>query len=140
MEAVASASSIIAVVQVAGSVAKLCGGYILDVKDARRDIERLQQKTATLRDVVERLAEIGGQTKAKVISLPAHVMISVRQCLEDLQKLQDRLQPKARHKAMSKVGWRALKWPLSKNDVNEEVQRLESYVTIFNTALQLVHL
>ena len=28
-------ASIIAVVQIAGSVAKLCGGYIADVKDAR---------------------------------------------------------------------------------------------------------
>ena len=140
MEALASASSIIAVVQIAGSVAKLCGGYILDVKDARRDIERLQQKTATLHDVVERLAEMSDQTKAKPVSLPVHVMDSVSQCLEDLQKLQDRLQPKTRHKAMSKVGWRALKWPLSKNDVNEEVQRLEGYLTIFNTALQVNHM
>jgi uncharacterized protein YicC (UPF0701 family) len=140
MEALGSASSIIAVVQIAGSVAKLCGGYISDVKDARQDIERLQQKTATLRDVVERLAKIGDQTKTKPVSLPAHVIESLRHCLQDLQKLQDRLQPKTGQKAMSKLGWRALKWPLSKNDVNEEVQRLESYLTIFNTALQLDHM
>jgi hypothetical protein len=140
MEALGSASSIITVVQIAGSVTKLCGGYISDIKDAREDIERLQQKTAALRDVVERLVEIGDQTKIKPVSLPAHAMESLRHCLRDLQKLQDRLQPKPRKKAMSKLGWRALKWPLSKNDVNEEVQRLEGYLAIFNAALQLDHM
>jgi hypothetical protein len=137
MEALGPASSIIAVIQISGSVAKVCGGYISDVKDARQDIERLQQKVTTLRGVVERLAEISDQTKAKPVSLPSHVMGSLRQCLQDLQKLQDGLQPKTRRKAMSKVGWRALKWPLSKRDVNEEVQRLEGYFTIFNTAFHM---
>jgi hypothetical protein len=87
MEAVGSASSIIAVVQIASSVAKLCSGYISDVKDARRDIERLQQKTATLRDVVEKLAKIDDRSKIKPVSLPAHVMAAVHQCLQGLQKL-----------------------------------------------------
>jgi uncharacterized protein YicC (UPF0701 family) len=140
MEAVASASSIITVVQIAASVAKLCSGYILDVKDARWDIERVQQKTAILRDVMEKLAKIDDQTQAKPVSLPAHVIAAVHQCLQDLQELQGKLQPKSKHKAMRKVGWRALKWPLSKNDVNEEVKRLEGYFTIFNSALQLDHM
>ncbi len=41
---------------------------------------------------------------------------------------------------MSKFGLRALKWPLSKAEVKEEVNRLEGYLTIFNTALQLDHM
>jgi hypothetical protein len=109
MEAVASASSIITVVQIAASVAKLCGGYILDVKVARWDIERVQQKTAILRDVVEKLAKIDDQTQAKPVSLSAHVIAAVYQCLQDLQELQGKLQPKSKHNAMRKVGWRALK-------------------------------
>ncbi|KIX08794.1 uncharacterized protein Z518_03451 [Rhinocladiella mackenziei CBS 650.93] len=140
MEAVGSAASIIAVIELTGIVAKLCGCYILDVKDARHDIERLQKKVETLSDIVKQLAKISDQKTDGSVSLPAHVTESIGQCLKDLQKLENRLQPKTRHKAMSKVGWRALKWPLSKTDVNEQVQRLEGYVTIFNTALQLVHI
>lgn len=140
MEALGSVSSIITVAQVAGAVAKLCGGYILDVKDARQDIERLQKQTAALRDVVDRLSEMSDPKKSKSVSLSTHVMDSINRCLEDLQELHDRLQPKTKHKAMSKVGWRALKWPLSKSDVNEEMQRLEGYLAIFNTALQFGHM
>jgi hypothetical protein len=80
MEALGSASSIIAVIQLTGSVAKLCGGYIEDVKDARRDIERLLQKTATLCDALERLAQMADQTKARPLSLPAQVTNSLHQC------------------------------------------------------------
>jgi len=44
MEALGTVSSIIAVVQIAGSIAKLCGGYIADVKDADKDIKRLNKR------------------------------------------------------------------------------------------------
>lgn len=140
MEAIGSVSSIIAVVQVAGAVAKLCGGYIADVKDAPGDIARLQHQTATLGDVIRQLADFSDSKKTQSVSLSIQVMDSIRHCRDDLEKLHDKLQPKTRHKAMSQFGWRALKWPLSKNDVNEEMRRLESYLHIFNAALQLDHM
>jgi len=140
MEALGSVSSIIAVVQIAGSVAKLCGGYIADVKDARQDIERLQQKAATLRDVLQRMAEANDRTNLKPLNLSDNVLESVDRCSKDLGKLQENLQPKTRHKTMSKFGMRALKWPLSKAAVNDEVLMLEGYLTIFNAALQLDHM
>ncbi|KAL8817830.1 MAG: hypothetical protein Q9191_008069 [Dirinaria sp. TL-2023a] len=140
MEALGSVSSIIAVVQVAGSVAKLCGGYIADVKDARKDIERLQQKAMTLSDVLQRLqrmVEVDDETKPQPSILSDNVRKSVDRCLQDLKKLQEKLQPKTGHKTMSRIGLRALKWPLSKSSVNEEVRLMEGYLVIFNTALQL---
>ncbi len=140
MEALGSVSSVIAVVQIAGSVAKLCGGYIADVKDARQDIERLQQKAATLCDVLQRLTEESDRTNPKSRKLSDDVLKSVDQCSQDLGKLQEKLQPKTRHKTMSRVGLRALKWPLSKSSVNEEVRMIEGYLAVFNTALQLDHM
>ena len=140
MEALGSVSSIIAVVQIAGSVAKLCGGYIADVKDARQDIERLQQKAATLRDVLQRMVKANDRTNPKPRNLSDDVLKSVDQCLQDLGRLQEKLQPKTRHKTMSRVGLRALKWPLSKSSVNEEVRMIEGYLAIFNAALQLGHM
>jgi hypothetical protein len=38
---------------------------------------------------------------------------------------------------MSKFGLRALKWPLSKAEVNEEVDKLEGYLTIFTFSVPL---
>ena len=140
MEALGSVSSVIAVVQIAGSVAKLCGGYIADVKDARQDIERLQQKAAILRDVLQRLAEENDGTKLHPRLLSDNVLKSVNQCSQDLRRLQEKLQPKTRHKTMSRVGLRALHWPLSKYSVNQEVKMIEGYLAIFNVALQLGHM
>jgi hypothetical protein len=140
MEALGSVSSIIAVVQIAGSVAKLCGGYIADVKDARQDIERLQQKAAILRDVLQRMAEANDRTDPKPRNLSDNVLKSIGQCSQDLGRLQEKLQPKTRHKTMSRVGFRALKWPLSKASVNEEVRMIEGYLAVFNAALQLGHM
>jgi hypothetical protein len=140
MEALGSVSSIVAVVQIAGSIAKLCGGYISDVKDARQDIERLQQKAATLHDVLQKLMEAGDVKKRKPLNLSNEVMISIKQCSQDLERLQKKLQPKTGQKTMSRVGLRALKWPLSKALVNDDVTMIEGYLIIFNAALQLGHL
>ena len=137
MEALGSASSIIAVVQIAGSIAKLCGGYIADVKNASKDIERLQQKAMTLSDVLQKIAEVDNETKSQPLNLSDTVWKSIDQCLQDLKKLQEKLQPKTRHKTMSNLGLRALKWPLSKSSVNEEMRLMEDYLAIFNAALQL---
>lgn len=140
MEALGPVASIIAVVQIAGSVAKLCGGYIADVKDARQDIERLQQKASALRDVLQRMDEGHDGTNSKPQNLSDSVLKSVDQCSQDLGRLNEKLQPKTRHKTMSRVGLRALKWPLSKSSVNEEVRMIEGYLAVFNAALQLGHM
>lgn len=81
MAALGSVASIIAVVQIAGSVAKLCGGYIADVNDARQDIERLQKKAATLRDILQRVAEENDETDLNPRLLSDNVLKSITQCL-----------------------------------------------------------
>jgi hypothetical protein len=38
MDGLSSAVSVVAVIQLTGSLVKICGGYIQEVKDARDDI------------------------------------------------------------------------------------------------------
>ena len=140
MEVLGSVSSIVAVVQISGSVAKLCGGYIGNIKNARQDVERLQRKAATLRDVLDRMAEASNKTNRKPLNLSNDMLKSLDQCSQDLRNLQKKLQPKPGHKTMSRIGLRALKWPFSKSAVNDEVKMIENYLTIFNAALQLGHM
>jgi hypothetical protein len=140
MDALGATSGVIAVVQLAASIAKLCGGYIADVKDARQDIERLQQKASVLCDVLQRVADANNRHEQPALRLSADMLNAVDSCSENLEKLREKLQPKTRHRTMSKFGVRALKWPLSKSTVNEEVQWMEDYLVIFNTALQLDHM
>ncbi|KAJ5782438.1 hypothetical protein N7457_004212 [Penicillium paradoxum] len=58
MDGLSSAASIIAVIQVAGSVVKICGGYIKEVKDARDEILKLQQTVTDLLGVLQQLESL----------------------------------------------------------------------------------
>ncbi|KAK5246711.1 hypothetical protein LTR20_007355 [Exophiala xenobiotica] len=139
METIGAVSSIIAVVQITGAIAKLCAGYIADVKNAPGDIARLQHQAAALGDVMQKLADISDPKKTQPVSLSIQVMDSIRHCRDDLEKLHETLKPKPGRKVMRQLFWRTLKWPLSKNDVDQEMKRLEGYLHIFNTALHLNH-
>jgi hypothetical protein len=75
MEALGSVSSVIAVVQIAGSLAKLCSDNSSDLKDPRYDIERLQQKAATLRDVLQIMAEANDRRNPKSLNLSAKLAL-----------------------------------------------------------------
>lgn len=129
MDGLSAVASIVAVIQIAAEVAKLCGGYLHDVKHARQDIERMKAKTLALHDVLERL----NNTSESNIDRPA-----IQQCFQDLKSLEEKLDPKKKNHAPTKYFWaRALKWPFSSKEVNETMKALEGYLTIFNMALQI---
>jgi hypothetical protein len=67
MDGLSTAASIIAVVQVTGSIVKICGGYIKRVKDARKDILSLQHEVVGLTGLLEKLGELlHGSSRAKL--------------------------------------------------------------------------
>jgi hypothetical protein len=53
MDALSSAASIIAVIQQTGTLVKLCGGYIQEMKDARDEIFNLQRAIAGLQGTLQ---------------------------------------------------------------------------------------
>lgn len=137
VESLVTLGSITASFQLAGTMVKLCSSYIADVKDARQDILRLQQKAAASYDVLQTIAEVNGRPNRKPLNLSADELALINQCSDHLRALQEKLQPKIRHRAMSKFGVRALKWPLSKFVVDDEVKTMERYLTVLNAALQV---
>lgn len=58
MDGISSAASVIAVIQLTGSIVKICGGYIQEVKEAREEIISLQQQVAGLTGILEKLSEL----------------------------------------------------------------------------------
>jgi hypothetical protein len=58
MDGLSAAASIVAVVQVIGSIVKICGGYIKGVKDTRKDIISLKREVADLIGLLEKLGEL----------------------------------------------------------------------------------
>ncbi|KAJ5713514.1 uncharacterized protein N7483_010695 [Penicillium malachiteum] len=138
MDVVSSLSSVIAIIQLAGSLAQLCGGYIQKVKGARDEILTLQQSIGGIQGIfsdLERLLSHDPQ------SLPSssQLVSNIEACLSDLQGLEAKLDPHGGKgtKMMRKVGLRALKWPLKRGEVESIVQTLERYKSSFILSLQV---
>ena len=152
MDGLSGAASVIAVVDISAKVASLCFQYSVAVKDAKRDIGRLQKKVTDIKNVLEKLRQLLDEqdesrlsttrTLAQAKQSPtASLPGSLQRCLQELTELeatlQAKLEPSGRRKAMRRFGFRALKWPLTSKEVEKTVQSLEKYGHTFSLALQV---
>ncbi|KAL9596441.1 MAG: hypothetical protein Q9219_005791 [cf. Caloplaca sp. 3 TL-2023] len=128
MEVVAGAASAVAILQVTAEISKLCGKYVREVRHAQKDIERLQSKVSALHGMLTRLHN---EPRANI---DAGV---IEKCCEDLSAIKDKLEPRKKDFAMSRIGFKSLKWPFTSKEVEDQVQALEQYLLLFNTSLQL---
>lgn len=136
MDGLAAASSVLAVIQVAGAIAKLCGSYIKDVKNAREDIIALQQALAGLTGVLEKLSELL-QRPGSRLTVTSTLKQNVFSCHSSLKSLEANLDPGTGRKAMTKFGFRALKWPLKRPQVEQVMNDLDRYKSSFTLSLQI---
>lgn len=58
MDPLSGAASVIAVIQLAGSIFHICGRYLNNVKNATREIQRFQEQIAALTKVLQSLYEL----------------------------------------------------------------------------------
>ncbi|KAH2322655.1 hypothetical protein KXV29_002655 [Aspergillus fumigatus] len=137
MDAVSSVASIIAVIQLTGSIVKLCGGYIRAVKDAREEILDLQRAITGLQGTIQNLQKFLQSNNGKVLPTSSRLVTNITDCLSDLQALKARLDAGNGKRLMRKVGLRALKWPLKRTEVEVVVKNLERYKTAFLLSLQV---
>ncbi|KAJ5993065.1 hypothetical protein N7451_008789 [Penicillium sp. IBT 35674x] len=137
MDALSSAASVIAIIQLTGSLVKLCGGYIQEVKDARDEISTVQQAIAGLQGTLQALHNFLQRNDGKALPTSLRLVSKVTHCLSDLRSLEARLAPGKGKKLMRKVGFRALKWPLKRAEVEGIIQNLERYKSSFILSLQV---
>jgi SMC interacting uncharacterized protein involved in chromosome segregation len=137
MDGLSSAASVIAVVQVTGSLVKLCGGYIQEVRNAREEILTLQRAITSLQDTLQDLQNNLQENKAKGLYTSSRLPSDITACLSDLQALEARLDPGKGKTLMRKIGLRALKWPLERTEVEGLTQNLERYKSSFLLSLQV---
>ncbi|KAF2814318.1 uncharacterized protein BDZ99DRAFT_567968, partial [Mytilinidion resinicola] len=140
MDGLSGAASVIAVVDISAKVASLCFQYSVAVKHAKRDIRRLQQKVTNIKNVLEELQQLVDKQGSQLPS--THKLLeSLKECHQQLQDLEDKLkanlEPSGRQKVMSKLGFRALKWPFTSKEVEQTVQNFEKYGHTFTLALQV---
>ncbi|KAL4958631.1 uncharacterized protein BDV14DRAFT_186338 [Aspergillus stella-maris] len=137
MDGLSSAASVIAVIQLTGSLVELCGGYIQQVKHARDEILTLQRAIVGLQGTLQDLQSLVQTNNGNTLPTSSRLVGNITDCLSDLRGLETRLDPGKRKKLMRKVGWRALKWPLKRTEVEEVIQNLERYKTSFLLSLQV---
>lgn len=133
----AAAASALAVIEVSVKVASLCYQYSTAVKDAIKDIQRLQKKVEDIRDILQQLKRLlDGPDKTR-LSATHKLADSLTKCLRQLQELDTQLTPGKSRKAMSRLGARALKWPFKSKEVEKIVANLEEYECTFSLSLQV---
>ena len=137
MDGLAGASSVIAVVDISAKVASLCFQYSVAVKDAKRDIERLQKKVTDIKNVLVEVGRLLDKGDKSQLSTTRKLLDSLEECYQQLQGLKAQLEPGGSRKAMQRVGLRALKWPFTSKQVEKIVATLEQYEDTFSLALQV---
>jgi hypothetical protein len=130
MNGPSGAASVIAIIDVSAKITALCFQHSIAIKDVKNDIQRIEKKVGDIKELLD------GPHKAR-LSTTHGLFKSLEQCLRDLEKLKEELEPGKTRKAMSRFGVRALKWPFTSKQVEKIVSCMEGYQLTFTLALQV---
>ncbi|KAI2483639.1 WD40 repeat protein [Pyrenophora tritici-repentis] len=137
MDGLSGTASVIAVIDISAKIASLCFQYSVAVKGAKDDIERVQSKFGDITHVLEKIKQlIDSQDKTR-LSTTYGLFDSLKQCIRELETLEVKLDLGKTRKTMSRIGFRALKWPFTSKQVDMIVSNLEGYEQTFSLALQV---
>ena len=137
MDGFSAAASVLAVIEASVKVVSLCYRYSIAVKDAEKDIQSLQKKVEDIKDVLQELRRLSHGPDKTRLSATDKLAASLKEYLGRLQELETQLKPRKTHKAMSRLGVRALTWPFKSNEVERIVISLEEYERTFSLSLQV---
>lgn len=137
MEGLGVAANVIAVIDLSAQVALLCFQYLTVVKDAKKDIERLQAEVSKIGDILREVQRLLHGPDGARLSASQQLCNSLKDCFLQLEKLEDQLAPGKARKAMSRFGLRALRWPFKTKDVEKIVTSLERCKQTFMVAIQV---
>lgn len=143
MEVVGAVSSIITVIQITAKVISTCYEYQRSTHRYPKDIVKITQELQSLRNVLERLADIANsQTESASVSLPTLESLNysggpLEICAVEIQQLGANLTPVDGR--LKRTG-RMLTWPLKEKDVQKTLGILARQRGIFQLALTADHI
>ncbi|KAE8389669.1 hypothetical protein BDV23DRAFT_184267 [Aspergillus alliaceus] len=137
MEPLSGAASVIAVIQLTGTIIQICSTYIGKVKDAKEDIIRLQQSIKALAVVLGALNKLLHESKGSELSTSRKLLSDVAFCSSTLTKLRERIDPDSTQKSRRRWTFHALKWPLKRTEVDKAINDIVEYKTLFSLALEI---
>lgn len=146
-----AAASIIAFIQLASVVTNVTVKYYVQVKDARKDIKRLENEINDLQSILRKIVDLIGDGadlhSPAAQNLPAISLILAKDgpleaCQAELSALAVRLEKADSGQgkgSMRQFGVRALKWPFSSKEIQGTMEVLERCKATFNLALSADH-
>jgi hypothetical protein len=137
MDGLSAAASVTAIVDISAKIASLCFQYSVAVKDAKKDIDRLQRTVTDIKNVLEEVQQLLDRQDKTRLSTTHKLSDSLEECHQQLQGLEAQLEPGKTRKAMSRLGMRALKWPFTSKQVEKTIAGLEEYKHTFSLTLQV---
>jgi hypothetical protein len=140
MDGLGAAAGVIQVIQISAQVFDSCRTYYLQVKSARKEIQRLRDEVISLQDVLANVADLAdsaGSAKLSTLALLDQADGPIAQCHKELSTLAEKLDLAQGKDEMKAFGLRALKWPFSSKDVDKAISDIERYKASFDIALSV---
>jgi hypothetical protein len=101
----------------------------------------VQKTVKDFRAILEKLSALLYHPNGRKLSTSQELVSLISGCLSELQTLEKRLKEKGnpgkKENVMRQFGFRALKWPLVKKDVEKTIDNLERYKQMFLIVLQV---
>jgi chromosome segregation and condensation protein ScpB len=104
---------------------------------AREDIQRLQKKVAALTQVLRSLVELLRGPNGTKLRITSDLASNIAMCSSLLGKLEEKMDPEISQSRMRRLGLRAFKWPLSRSEIENILDEIERYTTMFGLSLQV---
>jgi benzoyl-CoA reductase/2-hydroxyglutaryl-CoA dehydratase subunit BcrC/BadD/HgdB len=137
METVGAAAGVAAAIELAAKIGSACGQYLVAVKHAAKDINRLQKEVKELQGVLEQVNRLLDGPDATRLAASRAIRDGIETCKSELQALNQKLSPSKTRKLMSRVNIQALKWPFQTADVDKILHQLERCKQSISLALQV---
>lgn len=137
MDGASAAASVIALVELSAKVLSLTVEYSNKVKSAKEDISRFRLELEAFIKVLRILQTLSQIPEATRLVALRSLSESIQQCKLELVHMQKKLEPTKSQNAMSRYGIRALKWPFENRELQNQIDVLERYKSIFSTALNV---
>ena len=137
MDGLSTVAGVVAVIQRGERVVKICGSYIKEVEGAKREIKHLQREVADVTGVLGKLSDLLDSSDGAKLSTSQYLVNDLTRCFSKLTALEKKIDPGKGQTTMTKLGLRALKWPLERGEVEGIVHGLERCKQSLNLALQV---
>lgn len=137
MEGLGVAANVMAIIDLSAKVATLCFQYSKEVANARADIQRLHAQVEHLGTALQASQRLMENEGSQSLFICQELVGSFCDCIAELGRLEQKLNPRTARNTMRRLGLRALKWPFNSKEVDRLLSNLERHEKTILLGLQI---